>query len=83
MVNTQEAAGVLAASRHKGAPLLHLSGCAKGCAHPGPAAITLVGEAGGFALIHDGRAGDAPASQLSKRFFFEKKNQKTFINSPA
>jgi len=62
-VNTQAAAGLLAASRQKGAPLLHLSGCVKGCAHPGPAAITLVGEAGGLALIRDGRPGDAPVAR--------------------
>ncbi|PWR18166.1 precorrin-3B synthase [Zavarzinia aquatilis] len=39
---------------------LHVSACAKGCAHPAPAATTLVAEAGGFALIRDGRAGDSP-----------------------
>lgn len=48
------------------APLLdgtvsvHLSACAKGCAHPAPATLTLVGIAGqtgmdvGVALVHDG-----------------------------
>ncbi|MFC3123569.1 precorrin-3B synthase [Pseudoroseomonas globiformis] len=41
--------------------LLHLSGCAKGCAHPGPAPVTLVGQPGGrYALVRNGRAGDAP-----------------------
>lgn len=39
---------------------LHVSGCAKGCAHPGPSAITLVATAGGFDLIRDGGARDAP-----------------------
>lgn len=40
---------------------LHVSGCSKGCAHPGPSTTTLVGEgAGKFALIHDGRASDRP-----------------------
>lgn len=38
---------------------LHVSGCAKGCAHPGPA-LTLVGAAGRFDLVRQGRAGDAP-----------------------
>ena len=42
--------------------LLHVSGCAKGCAHPGTAPATLVGTDGGFTLIRGGRAGDAPAS---------------------
>lgn len=44
-------AGVRAAS-------LHVSGCAKGCAHPGPAAITLVGSAGRYGLVRAGRASD-------------------------
>ncbi len=41
--------------------VLHVSGCAKGCAHPGAAALTLVGEPGGtLALIRDGTATDPP-----------------------
>ena len=40
---------------------LHLSGCAKGCAHPEPAKITLVGVDNGAGLVLDGRARDAPA----------------------
>ncbi|MCX8508214.1 MAG: precorrin-3B synthase, partial [Rhodobacteraceae bacterium] len=47
--------------------LLHVSGCAKGCAHPGPAPLVLVGRAGGtFDLIRDGTAAGPPAlSDLS------------------
>lgn len=45
---------------------VHLSGCSKGCAHPGAAAITLVGGAGGYDLVLDGCSSDAPvARQLS------------------
>lgn len=40
---------------------LHVSGCAKGCARPGPAAVTLTGRDGRFDLIIDGPAGAAPA----------------------
>ncbi len=40
---------------------VHVSGCAKGCAHPGPAAATLVGRAGRYDLVRHGRAGDTPA----------------------
>lgn len=43
---------------------LHVSGCAKGCAHPGPADITLVGREGGYGLVINGRAGDTPHAQL-------------------
>ncbi|HMA75315.1 MAG TPA: precorrin-3B synthase [Xanthobacteraceae bacterium] len=39
---------------------VHISGCHKGCAHPMPAALTLVGTAGGCGIIHHGSAGAAP-----------------------
>jgi precorrin-3B synthase len=38
---------------------IHVSGCAKGCAHPA-ATTTLVGAAGRYNLIRHGRADDAP-----------------------
>ena len=40
---------------------LHVSGCAKGCAHPGPSDVTLVGTSEGFDLVRDGSARDVPA----------------------
>ncbi len=40
--------------------ILHVSGCAKGCAHPGPSALTLTAQTGGFDLIRDGHARDLP-----------------------
>ena len=39
---------------------LHLSGCAKGCAHPRPAPITLVGNQGRYDLIREGAPSDSP-----------------------
>jgi precorrin-3B synthase len=39
---------------------LHVSGCAKGCAHPGTSALTLVGTNDGFDLIRNGSARDVP-----------------------
>jgi precorrin-3B synthase len=39
---------------------IHVSGCAKGCAHPKPA-TTLVGSGGRYGLVRHGRAGDRPA----------------------
>lgn len=43
------------------AETLHVSGCAKGCAHPGPATFTLVGQPGGkVAFVRDGTSRDAP-----------------------
>jgi precorrin-3B synthase len=39
---------------------LHVSGCAKGCAHSGAAAITLVATRAGFDLVRGGSTRDAP-----------------------
>jgi len=39
---------------------LHVSGCAKGCAHPACTDITLVGTAHGLDLVRRGTARDAP-----------------------
>ena len=41
---------------------LHVSGCSKGCSHPGPATVTLTGRDGRFDLILNGAAGDTPAA---------------------
>lgn len=47
-----------------GGMTLHVSGCAKGCAHPGPAGLTLVGHEGAYAVVLDGSAGDKPVAHL-------------------
>lgn len=39
---------------------LHVSGCAKGCAHPGKADLTIVGLDGGAGLVVEGGPRDAP-----------------------
>jgi precorrin-3B synthase len=39
---------------------LHVSACAKGCAHADKAPVTLVGRNGRYDLVLDGRAGDPP-----------------------
>jgi precorrin-3B synthase len=61
-VETRAAASWLATRMPAKLALLHLSGCAKGCAHPGAAPATLVGTPGGYALVRGGRAGDAPSA---------------------
>jgi precorrin-3B synthase len=42
---------------------LHVSGCAKGCAHPRASGITLVGTPHGFDLVRDGSPRDVPAQR--------------------
>ena len=46
---------------HLAGIVLHVSGCAKGCARAPPAPLTLVARSGGYDLVVDGRAGDPPA----------------------
>jgi precorrin-3B synthase len=41
--------------------VLHISGCAKGCARPAATATTLTATAAGYDLILDGTAGSAPS----------------------
>lgn len=55
-VETRELARALAA-KHPG---LHVSGCAKGCAHPRAAATTLVGRDGAFDLVKHGAPWEEP-----------------------
>ncbi len=53
---------------------LHVSGCAKGCAHPGAADVVITGQDGVFSLALNARAGDTPlhtglsAGQVLARF---------------
>jgi precorrin-3B synthase len=43
---------------------LHVSGCAKGCAHPGPATVTLVAQGNGrYGIVRQGTASD-PATPV-------------------
>ena len=41
---------------------LHVSGCAKGCAHAATADVALVGRGGAFDLVRNGAAWDAPVA---------------------
>jgi precorrin-3B synthase len=43
---------------------IHISGCAKGCAHPGRAAITFVGGPDGYGLVRGGKASDIPSETI-------------------
>ena len=43
---------------------IHISGCAKGCAHPAATALTVVGTSIGCALVANGSAADAPFAAM-------------------
>lgn len=62
--DTRADAGELASLARRLAPAgttLHVSGCEKGCAHPGPMSYTLTARDGAYDLVRGGRAWDAPA----------------------
>ena len=68
------AARALAAEIARDVPLpggqgvtLHVSGCAKGCAHPTPAPLTIVGTEHGCGIIANGTARGAPARYIEPR----------------
>jgi precorrin-3B synthase len=44
---------------------IHISGCAKGCAHSGPAALTVVGTPAGCLLISNGSTRDMPFATVA------------------
>jgi precorrin-3B synthase len=44
---------------------IHVSGCAKGCAHPGPAALTLVGDNGAYRVVVEGSPRDPAVGRFS------------------
>jgi precorrin-3B synthase len=44
--------------------IIHISGCAKGCAHPGAAALTVVGTERGCGIVHAGSARAVPSSHV-------------------
>lgn len=58
-------AAEIAPSHLNGLPEVHISGCAKSCAHAGSAALTIVGSPDGCALIASGAARDTPFAVIS------------------
>lgn len=60
----RELARALAAAVPAGR-VLHVSGCAKGCAHPAAADVTLVATAAGFDVIRGGTAADAAVAAMT------------------
>jgi len=55
----------IAAPQLNAARQIHISGCAKGCAHGGAAALTVVGVPDGCALIANGSVRDTPYRTIS------------------
>lgn len=58
------AVAAVAAPLLDGSLTIHLSGCPKGCAHAGRAALTIVGEKNGCGVVLNGQAGDTPMGRV-------------------
>ncbi len=50
---------------------VHISGCAKGCAHAAPTALTIVGTADGCGLVANGTSRDAPFETVAARELYD------------
>jgi precorrin-3B synthase len=59
------AVAAAAADHLDGSFKIHISGCAKGCAHSAPAALTVVGTSAGCAIVVNGSTRDAPLEVVS------------------
>ena len=62
-----EFADLLGSHILQGKDLMHISGCAKGCAHPQPAALTIVGSARGCGIVEHGTARATPHTYVDPR----------------
>jgi precorrin-3B synthase len=43
---------------------VHISGCSKGCAHPAPCTLTVIGTAQGCGFVHNGSARETPRCHI-------------------
>jgi precorrin-3B synthase len=64
----QIAPEIARAAEHLKSGIIHISGCAKGCAHHGPAALTVIGRDGACDLLINGApSGTVPVEALPSR----------------
>jgi precorrin-3B synthase len=59
------AVGTAAAPHLAEEAIIHISGCAKGCAHPAAATLTVVGTSGDCALVANGSVRNAPFATVA------------------
>jgi precorrin-3B synthase len=65
LISSRAIAAGLSSELPAALPLVHVSGCAKGCAHPGPASLTIVGTNQGCDIVRDGTARDVPEAHVT------------------
>jgi precorrin-3B synthase len=62
---------------------IHVSGCAKGCAHPAPADLTIVGINGRCGIVPNGRAQDTPVEFVKIDNFLEHLTRRAAMRETA
>lgn len=66
LIPARALAAAIAARLPQGGMAVHVSGCAKGCANPGAAPLTIIGTAQGCGLVQDGTARGEPGSYFTE-----------------
>jgi precorrin-3B synthase len=66
LISARTLAAEIASHLPQGGMAVHVSGCAKGCAHPVAAPLTIVGTAQGCGLIKNSTAGAHPDTYMSE-----------------
>jgi precorrin-3B synthase len=74
---------IAAATRPDAQTTIHVSGCAKGCAHPAPADVTIVGISGKCGIVPNGRAQDTPIAFVTPENLPEYVAQRAKVREPA
>jgi len=65
LIAARAVAAKLAGNLPAALPLVHISGCAKACAHPGPAPLTIVGTTEGCGVVRNGTARGVPETHVA------------------
>jgi precorrin-3B synthase len=66
LIAARALAAAIAPSLPPSNDIVHISGCAKGCAHPAPAALTIVGTEHGCGIIERGDARALPSRHVAE-----------------
>jgi precorrin-3B synthase len=77
------APAIAAARRLDVQTTIHISGCAKGCAHSAPADVTIVGINGKCGIVPNGRAHDAPTEFVAPENLVEYVAQRSTLRELA
>ena len=82
-IPTRALAPAIAAAACLGMQTIHVSGCAKGCAHPEAADVTIVGIGGRCGIVPSGRAQETPVEFVAPEDLLEYFAQRALMGKVA